>query len=812
MRIFLKLLWRTVTGFLVIGLLGGLTVLAVYLYLAPQLPSTENLRSVQFQVPLRVYTQDGQLISEFGEKRRTPIAVEQLPDLLVKAFLAAEDDRFFEHPGVDYHGLLRAAFHLLMTGEKTQGGSTITMQVARNFFLSSEKTYLRKLNEILLALKIERELTKQEILGLYLNKIYFGNRAYGISAAAQTYYGTDVRQLSLGQMAMLAGLPKAPSANNPIVNPERALTRRNYVLGRLRELGYISDAQYRAAVSEPDTARLYSLPTEVNAPYVAEMVRAEMVRRYGEEAYTAGYRVVTTVDGRLQQTANAAVRAALLKYDQRHGYRGPEGHFDLAQHPGPEAWDRLLGGYAVIGELLPGLVVRVEGQSATVYRRGGATVELEWNGLSWAHPYINENKRGPAPKTAAEILKPGDIVRLQPLPEGEWRLAQLPAVEGAFVALDPRDGAIRALVGGFDFNRSKFNRVTQAYRQPGSSFKPFIYSAALEKGFTAASLINDAPVVVEDAALEGVWRPSNYSGRFYGPTRLREALVHSRNLVSIRLLQAIDVGYAADYARRFGFGSRSLPRNLSLALGSGAVTPLELASAYAVFANGGFRVAVHFIERIEDLSGRILYQAEPPTACPECEPASEPVGMPETVSAAAKPDNRPRNVAPRVISAQNAYLMTSMMRDVIQRGTGRAARRLGRQDLAGKTGTTNDQHDAWFCGYNRELVAAGWVGFDQLQSLGDGETGGYTALPMWIDFMRAAVADIPDRPPVQPPGLVTVRVDPETGLQAGAATPDAIFETFLVGSVPLQAVVSPAPEAKGKTPKERGPVVPEQLF
>ncbi len=792
-------------------MVGALAGLGIYLHLAPQLPSTESLKQVQYQVPLRIYTRDGELISEFGEKRRIPITVEQMPELLIRAFLAAEDDRFFDHPGVDYQGLLRAAVHLVMTGEKTQGGSTITMQVARNFFLSSEKTYLRKLNEIFLALKIEDELTKPEILGLYLNKIYFGNRTYGIAAAAQTYYGTDVQQLTLAQMAMLAGLPKAPSTNNPIANPDRAVVRRNYVLERMRELDYIDDAQYREALGEPNTAQLHSLPIEVEASYVAEMARAEMVQRYGEEAYTAGYRVITTLSGRLQQAANTALRAALLDYDQRHGYRGPEGHFNLAEHANPEAWERALSGYAFIGGLSPALVIQVEDRGAKVYRKGGETVELEWEDLSWAHPYINENHRGPAPKTAGDVLKSGDVIRLQPLPDGGWRLAQLPAVEGAFVALGPNDGGIAALVGGFDFNQSKFNRVTQAHRQPGSSFKPFVYSAALEKGFTAASLINDAPVVVEDSSLEGTWRPANYTGRFYGPTRLREALVNSRNLVSIRLLQAIDVSYAVDYASRFGFGDESLPRNLSLALGSGTVTPLDLVSAYAVFANGGFRVAPYFIERIEDLTGQTLYQAEPPVVCRECEQAqgAEDSGQitGETVSAGSEAA-RPHNVAPRVISAQNVYIMTSMMRDVIQRGTATAARTLGRQDLAGKTGTTNDQRDAWFCGFNSELAATGWVGFDKLYPLGDKETGGHAALPMWIDFMKTALQGVPDRPPAQPPGLVTVRLDPETGLLANAHTPNAIFETFFAGSAPTQVSGSEAAEGTGY----HRLATPEQLF
>jgi penicillin-binding protein 1A len=800
MRTLVKIFRLAAVATLVAFTAGALVLVGGYLHLAPQLPSVDALRDVQLQVPLRVYTRDGALIQEFGEKRRSPARIAEVPDLMVKAFLAAEDDRFFEHPGVDYQGLVRAAVNLIKTGEKAQGGSTITMQVARNFFLSREKTYLRKLSEILLSFKIEHELSKPEILELYLNKIYLGNRAYGVGAAAQVYYGKELYDLTLAEMAMIAGLPKAPSVSNPIASPARAMGRRNYVLGRMQAVGYIDAEQHRAALAEPDSARLHALAIEVEAPHVAEMVRTEMMRRFGEEAYTGGYRVYTTLEARLQRTATAALRTALLEYDRRHGYRGAERRVDLAAHPDSAAWERLLAVPAV-GQLVPALVLEVGEQSVTAMRRGGELVELDWAALSWARPYIDENRRGPAPKTAADILSRGDLIRLQALPEGGWRLAQVPAVEGALVALAPRDGAALALVGGFDFAASKFNRVLQAQRQPGSAFKPFVYSAALDKGYTTASLINDAPVVFDDPHLESTWRPGNYSGRFYGPTRLREALVQSRNLVSIRLLQAIEIPYAVRYAARFGFVPRSLPSNLTLALGSGTTTPLEMVTGYAVFANGGHLVTPYYLERIEDASGRLLYRAEPAVVCEACDGDVQ-----QVADAPEGPPAPPRQLAPRVISAQNAFLMTSMMRDVIQRGTGRGALRLGRQDIAGKTGTTNDLRDAWFCGYHEEVVAAAWVGFDRVHPLGDGETGGRAALPMWVDFMRAALEGVPQRPAEQPPGLITVRLDPESGLLAGADVPNAIFETFLAGSAPTQ-VSGPRPGGGGGAVES-----PEQLF
>ncbi|MBS1218995.1 MAG: penicillin-binding protein, family, partial [Proteobacteria bacterium] len=534
MHILLRLVRLSIVALLTLCLLLVLTCGGIVLYLNPQLPSIANLMDTALQVPLRIYTRDGKLIGEYGDKRRIPVHIQQVPDQLIKAFLAAEDDRFYEHPGVDYQGMLRAAFKLASTGSKRQGGSTITMQVARNYFLSNEKTYLRKINEILLALKIERRLDKPQILELYLNKIYLGNRAYGVAAAAQIYYGRTMDQLTLPQMAMIAGLPKAPSRYNPIKDPARALIRRNYVLGRMHELKYISDASYRQAFVEPDDARLRTQPAEVEAPYVAEMVRAFMAEQYGpEQVYTSGYHVYTTLDSRLQSTANAALRQALIEYDSRHGYHGPEAHVELPADEDPAAWASLLANYPDVGKISAGLVVGVDAAAASVYLQNGSVVKIPWAGLRWAR----------------------------------------------------RGGAGKPADGGFDYYHSKFNRATQAQRLPGSSFKPFIYSAALEKGFTPATLINDAPIEFINSGK--IWRPANYDGKFLGPTRLRVGLAHSRNIIAVRILQAIGVKYAIDYATRFGFDPERLPRNLSLVLGTATVTPMELAGAYTAFANGG---------------------------------------------------------------------------------------------------------------------------------------------------------------------------------------------------------------------------------
>ena len=818
-------------------LVVALTGMGLYAWLNPNLPSVETLKDARFQVPLRVYTEDGLLIAEFGDKKRTPIRYQDLPSLLVKALLAAEDDRFFEHPGVDYQGLLRAAANLITTGEKSQGGSTITMQVARNFFLTREKTYLRKLNEILLALKIDRELTKEEILELYLNEIYFGNRAYGVAAAAQVYYGKQLAELSLPEIATIVGLPKAPSRYNPIADEHRSTLRRNYVLGRMHSLGHITDQQYEEARAAPETATVHNLAIEVEAPYVAEMVRQELVAKFGEEnAYNAGYVVYTTLSTRHQAAATRAVRGALLDYDRRHGYRGPIQTLPDYASLSPEQQLERIRSIPATAMLEPALVVDAQDAALSVLLQTGETVPIALDQLAWARPYIDEGTTGAKPKTAREVAKAGDVVIVtQSDSEDSWSLAQAPSVSGALVALDANNGAVRALVGGWDFFQSTYNRAIQAQRQPGSSFKPFIYAAALDKGYTPASIVNDAPVVFEDPALEAEWRPENFSGEFFGPTRLREALVHSRNLASIRLLQAIGLNYAAKYATRFGFDAKRIPRNLSLALGSGSVTPLELARASSTLANGGFLITPYHIERVVDAQGNIVFEADPEVVCRQCEEQMNSAATPQGEAAAAQLPAPPQpasitavadgsanaqladgparpRFAPRVIPAQTAYLVNSMMMDVIRRGTGRKALSLGRNDLAGKTGTTNDQRDAWFVGFNPDLVAVTWVGFDEPKPLGPRETGGSAALPMWINFMAAALDGTPEHALERPTGLVTVRIDPETGLLATASSANAIFETFPADRVPVRRANAAAQALVPTSPEGAPEAVPQELF
>jgi penicillin-binding protein 1A len=802
---------------LVTGLLGCIGAAGLYWYLAPKLPPIDSLKDVQLQEPLRVYSRDGRLIAEFGEKRRTPLEFEQVPPLMVKAVLAAEDERFYQHPGVDWQGLTRAVVHLVRTGEKGPGGSTITMQVARNFFLGREKTYVRKINEILLALKIEEELSKDDILELYLNKIFLGHRAYGVEAAALVYYGARLDELNAAQVAMIAGLPKAPSRFNPIVNPGRAKTRRDYVLGRMRELESITEEEYLLAVATPVTARLHGLSVEVEAPYVAEMVRTFVEDRLGDEAYTAGFHVYTTIDSRLQEAANQALRKNLLAYDQRHGFRAPEFHVDL--EASDVSLDAVLADIPSTAGLLPAVVVEVEEQMVTAYAKIFGEIQIPWQGLEWARAYIDENRLGPELSSADEVLERGDVVRVQ-LHEDGWRMVQVPAVEGALVSLNPGDGALVALSGGFDFYRSKFNRAVQAERQPGSSFKPFIYSAAVEHGYTAASIINDAPVVFDDPGLEAVWRPENYSGKFFGPTRLRVALFKSRNLVSIRLLRAVGIAYAVEYLKRFGLDVERIPHDLSLALGSGGVTPMEMATGYAVLANGGYRVTPYFVDRIEASDGSLWYAADAQRVCRDCADAQtveldlDLVENPDPDRTSLGDDGLDQEQhAPRVLSPQNVWIMNSLMRDVIKRGTGRRALKLKRGDLAGKTGTTNDQQDAWFSGFNQKLVTTTWVGFDQLGPLGRRETGAGAALPMWIDFMRVALDGMPEEALPQPDGLVTVRIDPESGLRASASQPGAVFETFRSENVPRQGLVETATSPGSTvpaTPESSG--VTEQLF
>lgn len=760
---------------LILALLTLIAAGVIYFFLAPKLPDTNTLKETQLQIPLRIFSSEGLLMAEFGEKRRIPVEYNDIPKPLVEAFLAAEDDRFYQHPGVDYQGIIRAAYSLLLTGEKSQGGSTITMQVARNFFLSNEKTYLRKLNEIILALEIEKVLSKEEILALYLNKIYLGSRAYGVGAAANVYYGKPLDQLSLAEMAMIAGLPKAPSAYNPIANPERATVRRNYVLRRMWEVGFIQKADYEEAIKAPVTASYHGPEIKVYAPYVSEMVRTELINKFGEEAYTNGFNVYTTIRAKHQQAANKALQSALLDYDRRHGYRGPVANVALPEDVSDRAaLDKVVKDYDNIGPLKTAVVIETTDEKAELYIQNWGYAQLPLNAVKWAQKKLSTNSRGPVPKKITDAIKVGDIIRVEQLTSPNWELAELPEAQGALVAVAPYDGAVTALNGGFDFFNNKFNRVTQSRRQPGSGFKPFIYSAALEKGYTAATIINDAPVVFDDPGLENVWRPQNYSGKFFGPTRLREALIHSRNLVSIRLLRDIGADYAVQYAERFGFKPGMMHKNLSLALGSGSAAPWDMARAYSSLANGGYKIEPYIIQRVEDASGKIVMQATPDTVCETCL-------MDESTL-----DDSDFHVAKRIMTPQNNYIMNSLLRDVVKHGTGRKAMSLGRDDLAGKTGTTNDQVDAWFNGFHPELVAVAWVGFDNPHSLGRYETGGRAALPMWIDFMKVALEGMPEAPLQPPVGMVTVRIDPATGLLARPEATDAIYETFREEYVPKQ--------------------------
>jgi penicillin-binding protein 1A len=778
-----------------------IVALAVVLVIAPTLPSIENLRDVQLKVPLRVYTADGLLMAEYGEERRIPVAVGDAPPLLTYAVLAAEDDSFYSHGGVDFLGIARAALANLRSGEHEQGASTITMQVARNYFLSPEKTYTRKIKEILLSFKIERELSKDEILALYLNKIFLGHRAYGFQAAAQVYYGHELSELTLPQLAMLAGLPKAPSRNNPISNPDGARERRNYVLKRMYELGHIDEATYREARAAPITASRHTAVTEIDAPYVAEMVRQYMVERYGDAAYTAGYKVTTTISAEAQRAADEALRDGLIAYDHRHGYRGAAGHVDVGSVSDRQGLDEALASYDRVGAMLPAVVLEVRERELSAYTVDGQVAEVGWSGLSWARRYLSAYSMGAKPKAADDIAKVGDVVYLQHGEDG-WALTQVPEIAGALVSLKPNDGAIVALTGGFNYYQSKFNRAIQAERQPGSNIKPFIYSAALEKGFTAASRISGAPIVVRDVSLEDIWRPENYSGKFFGPTSLRDALRLSLNLVSIRLLRAIGPAYAVNYLSRFGFDPAKLPANLSLALGTASLTPLEMVRAFAVFANGGYRIEPYFIQKVESGDGETVESAEPAVVCPTC---LRPEDYFEAGISTLPPEQLPlQHYAPRAITPENAFVMTTMMRSVVTSGTGRRAQALGRSDVAGKTGTTNDYRDAWFSGFTPRLVTTVWTGFDQPATLGRSETGGRVALPIWVDYMRVALKGIPVEPFVPPLGVTTAYVNRETGQPTVPDDPDGYEEYFIVG-LEQKADIAAAQDS------ETAPVIPEQI-
>jgi penicillin-binding protein 1A len=827
---------------LITSLLLGAGLIGAYYYVAPSLPPAEAIREIPLQIPLRIFSRDGRLIEEVGERRRILVDYEDLPPFVVHAFVAAEDGRFFEHPGIDYLGILRAGFTMLRTGEISGGGSTITQQLARDYFLTREQLFTRKLREAFLAYKIEQEFSKEDIMALFLNKMFFGQRAYGVAAAAQVYFGKNLNDINIAEAATLAGVLPAPSSYNPVRSPTNASMRRSYVLTRMHELDYIGDDELEGAMAYPVVSKLHGTANELSAPYVAEMVRREMLSRYGEATYAAGFEVVTTLDSTLQRAANYAVRNGLLEFTRRRGYRGPIAtvELDLEILEGPYAdWPdevkRALQDYGNPGGLSVALVTRLnEDNSADIVLQDGTSTKLEWHGISWARPFVDRETTGEAPQTVADVMAPGHFIYVMPLTIGGWALAQIPHAQSGLVSVDPLDGAITSLAGGFDFSLSKFNRVSQARRQPGSSFKPFIYSAALEAGNTLATVVLDAPVVINSAALERLWRPVNYSGRFYGEQRVREAMVRSMNLASVRLLlNNTGVGHTVRHLAPFGFPEEALIRNGSLALGGGTASPLDMAQAYSTFANGGYAVKPYIIDAIIGPGEDVLYRAEPAVVCPECEPqedvpealvprpeprypvtppldmlvddAEQPITDEETLfdeeleqafsleqmalmGESYQPD---ATLAPelfvdvrkaeRIISSQNAFLIQDAMRDVIRRGTGvRARRELGRSDLSGKTGTSNDRRDAWFAGFNSKIVGIVWVGYDDDLPLGPREEGSRTALPIWIEFMRIALKGAPLEQMEMPEGIVTVRISKATGCPVSASHPfeDVMFEHF----------------------------------
>jgi penicillin-binding protein 1A len=769
MRFIYKFLKLFLGGFFALLTLGALGLFALYSHYAPQLPTEAELRKIDIQVPLRIYNRDGELIAEYGERRSRPVTLKEVPKALTQAFIDIEDARFYEHQGVDFKGVLRALGNIASTGSASQGASTITMQLARNSFLDSGKNLERKFKETLLAIKMEQSLGKDQILELYLNKIYLGNRAYGIASAAETYYGKTLGDLTLAQCAMIAGLPKAPSRYNPLANPERAMIRRNYILKRMLELGHISQTDYQTALNEPNTAEKHKTEIDAESPYLAEMVRADIVKRFGEaNAYSQGYHVYTTLDSAKQSEAEASLRKSLTSYDERHGYRGPEDKVELSDLKTEDDMRDKLSTYPVFGDLHAALVLTADANSAELLV-GETRVVLNFDAVKWAREFKTEDRRGAAPRRVSDVLKPGYIVRLRQtdVQNNTWVLAQVPTVGGALVSLDPSDGAVRAVMGGFDFYHSKFNRATQAVRQPGSSFKPIIYAAALSKGFTPASVVNDAPIDIPGST----WKPENFGGHYVGPTTLREALAKSRNLVSIRLLRSIGINYAIDFATQFGFPKENLPPNLTLALGTAMTTPMEMATAYSAFANGGYKINAYFITRIEDRNHQVVFEETSPRICagetetcvphkpddksdtkkdtkkPEkLAPSNKPIWETAAVDSPKIGENGVYPAAKRILDSRTHYQIVSMLQGVTQFGTAaRAGRALNRTDIAGKTGTTNDQKDSWFCGFTPNIVTIAWVGFDDMSKLGEGETATNVALPMWIDFMHRILKGAPSK-------------------------------------------------------------------
>ena len=764
-------LLRFISWWAAAGLLGGLMLAASgFLYLSPKLPTRDSYTNIRLENPLRIFTSDGKLLAEFGSRRSDPIAYQEIPRQVIDALIASEDKRFYDHNGVDLLGLARSVAGIV-TGNDWGGGSTITMQVTKNFFFEGESAYSRKFKEILLALKMERELSKEEIIELYLNRTFFGISAYGIQAAARQYYDKEVQELTLAEIATLIGIMPRPNAYNPLQSESLAFSERRRVLRRMRDQGMIDSAQFDLALASEETARRYGRQPDLSAPYIAEMVRLALVERFGERALTDSFEVYTTIDSRMQQLANEALVAGLERYDRSHGFRGRENHMRPAADGSVEHWLETLATLPVVGRQHPAFVQEVGERDMRVLLKSGESIELDWEGLRWAKRFIDTSTWMASPRSAGEIAEPGDLVRVTRNAEGKWELGQVPEVNGSLVSLDPKSGAILALNGGYDFFSNAFNRVTQARRQPGSNFKPFLYAAALDKGYTAASLINDAPLARSD------YRPSNFEGNFMGPIRLKYALTQSKNLVSLRLYDTLGEDYVLPYIARFGFRENAFPRNdLTVAIGSHAVYPLDMATGYAVFANGGYKVEPWFIDRIENFNDGVVYEAQPLVVCTECESAQD---VTEQIANDEVPELSPISPAPRVIDERTAYIMNTMLRSVITEGSGRpVARAIDRSDLAGKTGTTNDAFDLWFSGYNGDIVTTVYVGFDQPQSLGRHEQAATVAVPIWIDFMEEALEGKPESIMAQPDGIVTVRINRDTGLRARPDDPDSIFEVF----------------------------------
>ena len=745
-----------------IAAIGACAVGLVFVLAWPNLPSLDVLTDYQPKIPLRVYSAEGVLIGEFGEERRAVVKIGEVPEVLKRSILAAEDERFYQHAGIDYMGVMRAALSNLSSGGRRQGASTITMQVARNFFLSSEKTLTRKLYEALLSFKIEQNLQKDQILELYVNQIYLGQRAYGFGAAAQIYFGKPLDKLTLAEAAMLAGLPKAPSTYNPVVNPQRAKQRQLYVLRRMKDLGHVTEQQYTEAAKAPLAVKRTTTEFGVHAEYIAEMVRQAVHDQYPDDVYTRGFRVYTTIRKADQEAAYASLRRGLLDYDRRHGYRGPEAFVELPNPATEDDYDEALSDHSDNDDMLAALVLSAGGQEVKAVTRAGEAVSIAGEGLKFVARSLDEKA------LPQKRVRRGSIIRVQKDEKKVWQVVQLPEVESAFISVDPNDGAIRALVGGFDFSRNKYNHVTQAWRQPGSSFKPFIYSASLEKGFTPATVIADEPIVVEaDVTGSQRWEPKNYDGKFEGPMRMRTALAKSKNMVSIRILKAIGTKYAQDYVTRFGFEPEKHPPYLTMALGAGSVTLWQMARAYSVFANSGYLIQPYYIQRIVDDRGNELGTANPQRAGDE---------------------------SLRVIDARNAFIMDSMLQDVTRYGTAARASKLGRKDLAGKTGTTNDFLDAWFCGYSPALVGIAWVGFDQPRTLGRNETGGSVSLPIWIGYMEKALKGIPDVPRAVPEGVIDLKVGPDAAVPGSGAHPEFFYKEALPPVPPERAPAGDPPQ------------------